>query len=842
MRKLPLLLLAGSLCIARPLVLVKDGRSAYSICLARDASPSEKHAAEELQKFIEEISGARLPIVSDEGRPGGRLLLVGNSRITDRLKLSTPAQKTGPEGFALKTAGKHLLIAGGRQRGTMYGVYALLERLGCRWFAPGLSRIPKMRTIAIGALNEIQKPAFEYREPFFTEAFDRDWAARNKANGNRMELDEPTGGKVQYFPFVHSFYQLIPPQKYFAEHPEYFSLIDGKRRVERGQLCLGNPDVLRLGVEAILKWIEQHPEATIYSVSQNDWEGWCECDNCRRIEQEEGGAHSGPILRFVNALAAEVEKKHPDKLVDTLAYWYSEEPPLKVRPRPNVRIRLCPIGVCEAHPYERCPYNAYFMKNLRAWSKITSQLYIWHYNTNFSHYLMPFPDFDELAADIPMYRRHGVVGLFLEGAYPKGGGGENAELRSYVMARVLWDTQADVNQAIREFLEAAYGKAAQPMHEYFELLHREVRLPPAGQGHHFWIYGVPDFSSGFLSQARDLFQRADAAASDEAVRARLRKARLPIDYLELLRAKQFAVRDGWYAPADPSGLKDRFERFFSDLRRFGITSLHEGVDLGADEREFAVLMKPYRIATIENAALRVDLVPELSGRIIRIIDKKTGQDLLRRPSPGERGYPDLAGLGLFAYPDFHSRTRINIVWELESAPTPDALVLIGNAASGLKLRRTIQLSGNEPLMRTETTVENSSAAPIDIALLSRLETDPAADYQDLAAAFRAQDGSTVEKTLLQREQPPAGSESYTGAHQPDGEWRIIDPRTGSALVSRFPKDHVERCNLSWTAKAQKRVTMDLWSRQHTLKPGERLQLHTHYGVGYRGPIGVSYDE
>jgi len=246
--------------------------------------------------------------------------------------------------------------------------------------------------------------------------------------------------------------------------------------VEKGQLCLTNPDVLRLSVSAVLEWIREHPEATIYSVSQNDWDGWCECDNCRRTEREEGGAHSGPILRFVNALAAEVEKKHPGKLIDTLAYLYSEAPPLRARPRPNVRIRLCPIGVCQAHPYEKCPYNAYFMKNLRAWSKITNQLYIWHYNTNFSNYLLPFPDFDERAADLPMYRRHGVVGLFLEGAYPPGGGGEMGELHAYVTARLLWDTAASPEKSVNEFLEAVYGPAAPPMRSFFDLMHKLVRM------------------------------------------------------------------------------------------------------------------------------------------------------------------------------------------------------------------------------------------------------------------------------------------------------------------------------------------------------------------------------
>ena len=833
--RLLLLALAASVAAwaARPLGLAKNRRSNYRICVAREASAAERHAAEQLQRFLEEISGARLPIISDEGRIGGRLVLVGNSRVTERLKLSVAAREVGAEGFRLRTAGRDLVIAGGGPRGTLYGVYTFLEKLGCRWFTREVSRIPKTRTVRVGPLDEIQKPAFEYREPFFTEAFDGDWAARNKVNGARMELDERRGGKVSYYPFVHSFYQLIPPEKHFKEHPEYFSLIDGQRRVERGQLCLSNPEVLRLAVEGVSRWIEQHPEAAIYSVSQNDWEGWCECPNCRRIEEEEGGAHSGPILRFVNALAAEVEKQHPDKLIDTLAYWYSETPPQRVRPRRNVRVRLCPIGVCEAHPYEQCPYSAYFMKNLRAWSKITDQLYIWHYNTNFSHYLMPFPDFDELAADFPMYRRQGVVGLFLEGAYPKGGGGEQAELRSYVMARLLWDPKADVNQAITEFLEGCYGKAAGLMREYFELLHGLVRRPPAGQGRHFWIYGAPEFPADFLPRARELFRRAEAAVQDEGTRERVRKAGLPIDYLELLGAKEFSVRDGWYAPADLGALKTRFEEFVGDVRRFGITSLHEGVELASDEREFQTYMKSYGVQTLENARLRVDVAPDLGGRVIRMIDKRSGRDLLRRPSPGERGYPDVGGLGVFLYPDLHSRSRFAVTWEVEAAPGSSEITLIGSAANGLRVRRRIRLEAQEPLLRTETAVENAGAAAIEVAVQSRIEADPAARYEDLVTAFRAQDGSGVEQPLLRPEEQPSGSESYTGARLPDGEWRIVDRRGGTALAVRFRNEQVARANLSWTAKAQKRVTTEVWSKPHVLAPGGRLELEASYGIYYR---------
>jgi hypothetical protein len=341
MRKAIGLLFALSVsCLAANLRLVENGKSNYSIVIAPDASPSERHGAEDLQKFLEEMSGARLPITSE---PQLRMVLVGNSPALETLNLRISFADLGTEGFTLKTSGPHVVIAGGRVRGSMYGVYAFLEKLGCRWFTPEVSRIPKTRTITVAPLDETQKPAFEYRETFFSEALDRDWAARNKTNGSFQHLDAAVGGKVQYYPFVHSFDQLLPPSRYFNQHPEYFSLIDGQRRAQGGQLCLTNPEVLRLGIESVEQWIAANPEATIISVSQNDRYGYCECDNCRRVEQEEGGAHSGPLLRYVNALAEQIEKKHPDKLIDTLAYQYTEDPPAVTRPRRNVRIRLCPI-------------------------------------------------------------------------------------------------------------------------------------------------------------------------------------------------------------------------------------------------------------------------------------------------------------------------------------------------------------------------------------------------------------------------------------------------------------------------------------------------------------------
>jgi hypothetical protein len=814
----------------KPLVLAKQGKSTYSIFISEAAPPSEQRAAEELQKFIEEMTGARLPIVTDAQEPAGNLVLVGDSKQLRKLGLNIPFDTLGAEGFALRTEGNHLVIAGGKPRGTMYGVYTFLDSLGCRWFTTDVSVIPKKPTLLVPPLNASHQPAFEYREPYFAEAFDKDWAARNRVNGASQRLDESTGGKISYFPFVHSFYQILPPKEYFQDHPEYYALVDGRRRDDNAQLCLTNPDVLRLTIQTVLKWIDQHPEASIVSVSQNDNRGWCECENCLRVEQEEGGVHSGPILRFVNAVAAEVGKTHPEKLIDTLAYWYSEPPPLKVRPLPNVRIRLCPIGACEAHAYDRCEHDRYFLDHLQSWARITNQLYIWHYATNFHHYLMPFPDFDEIAADIPLYKKNGVVGIFLEG--DGSAGGENAELRSYVMARLLWNPNVDVSETVNEFMAAFYGRAARAMRAYFDLQHRQVRLPPQGYGHHMWIFinpGAPYLSGDFLARATKLLDQAESTAADEATRRRVRKARLSIDYVKFMRSKAFTVRDGTYGPENLDQLTDKFQALLKDSRSFGITAWHEGRPLEEDEKEFAKNIKPYRVATLESSTLRVIVAPELSGRIISIIDKATNLDVVHHPDSGDRLYPDLSGLGVFAYSDYVRSRSYDAVWELEAQAGPQEIHLTGACPHGLKMRRTIRLLADKAVVHMETTVENTGTSATDAVLNSRCDISP--KFIDKSAViFRSQDGKSVQKDVLPPGEEPDGSQWYADSEQPDSEWTLTGVGTGMAVVNSFPKDQVTRCLLNWIGKADSRVTLGLWSAQRTLAPGESLKLEADYEI------------
>ena len=149
----------------------------------------------------------------------------------------------------------------------------------------------------------------------------------------------------------HTFTYLVPLAKYYREHPEYYALVDGVRRDVSWQLCLTNPDVLRIATEKVLELLAADPTAKMVGVSHNDNQrNYCRCERCAAVDAEEE-SHAGTELRFVNAIADEVKKRHPGVLVQTLAYQYTRKPPKLTRPRDNVVITLCSIECDRLRPF-----------------------------------------------------------------------------------------------------------------------------------------------------------------------------------------------------------------------------------------------------------------------------------------------------------------------------------------------------------------------------------------------------------------------------------------------------------------------------------------------------------
>ncbi len=415
--------------------LASGGKTKYVIIVDPQATASEQHAAKELASFLQQVTGAEFPLVTTTESPKGPALIVGPGRVASQVAPQLKWEALKPDGIAIESVGDRIVLMGDRPRGTLYAVYTFLEDVvGCRWWTSQASTIPNKPNLSVSEQHVRHVPPLEYREVFWFDSFDGDWAARNKSNGNTERLDEKHGGKIRYGGsfFVHTFAALIPPEEFFKSHPEYFSEVDGKRLDGYAQVCVTNEEVKQLITARVLAHLRTDPTAQIISVSQNDCDNHCLCANCRKLEDEEGSP-AGPLLHLVNYVAAEVAKEFPNVAVDTLAYQYTRKAPRHVKPLPNVIIRLCSIE-CDFSQPLTAPSNQKFADDIRDWSNICQRLYIWDYTTNFSHYIQPHPNLRVLGPNIRFFVDHGVRGIFEQGGYTSPGA-EFAELKAGLLRR-----------------------------------------------------------------------------------------------------------------------------------------------------------------------------------------------------------------------------------------------------------------------------------------------------------------------------------------------------------------------------------------------------------------------
>ncbi len=541
------------------LPLSRRGKSLAPIIVQSGATETERYAAEELRAHLQAITGAPFELHEAESLPP-RAVVVGQGALAERLRPDINFRTLGDEETVLSCRDDYLLLAGGRPRGTLYAVYRFLHtQLGVRWWTPWAAHIPRRRDLTVPHLNLREQPAFEYREPFWYHAFDGDWAARNYSNGNRPNLTSKHGGKITYAGFVHTSFWLVPPQTHFAQHPEWYSLIDGKRRWERAQLCWTNPELRAFLVERVRQVLRENPQARIISISQEDWTGACQCERCRAVEEREGSAVA-PILEAVNFIAERLEREFPNVAFDTLAYWYTRKPTRALRPRPNVIIRLCSIECSFAQPLES-PMNADFAADIRGWSERCQRLYVWDYTTNFSHYLLPHPNYFVLGANLRLFHKHGVRGVFEQGAY-QSHGGEMAELKAWVLAQLLWNPYQDEDRLINEFLKGYFGAAARHVGSYLRLMAdaaREFKMTCFTNP-----VNAPYLHYPILRRAETLWERAERTVqSDPDLRWRVQIARLPVWYAWLvnwdrLQEQASVAKQTWQPPADKKTLAERW--------------------------------------------------------------------------------------------------------------------------------------------------------------------------------------------------------------------------------------------------------------------------------------------
>ena len=423
-------------CTGDPLT--KNTMQLTHVTISAGDSPAEQTALSELTEYLE----ARSILVAEGGYPID--LYIDATLEEDAYCIEAE--------FEGAYAGMD--IRGGNGRGVLYGVYGFLEKYaGLRAYTPTLEVYPTEGDITIeeGLMIEFH-PVFEMRVNDWyrwnvgnPETIP--WCVKNGVNmidGWWASWQEELGGAWDYGGyFVHTIGSLTETGGGTTANP-----------------CLTDPVLLERAIKNIRARLDSRPTTTIISVSQNDTDARCRCENCAAIDREEGSP-SGTLLRFVNAIAENIAQDYPKVTIDTLAYDYTQTPPQITRPAENVCIRLCTFHCHFTHPLTdpNCSENAKFCRDLEAWSQICDNIHIWDYTTNFKYYIPTYANLHVLRENMQLFAKYNATGMFPQGN-SQSISGEFGELRAYLLAKLMMNpymTEEEYNTLMNDFLKAYYG-------------------------------------------------------------------------------------------------------------------------------------------------------------------------------------------------------------------------------------------------------------------------------------------------------------------------------------------------------------------------------------------------
>ena len=568
--------------------IIKNNQTTYHIVHSVNSHEAERYAGMELQKYIYLAANTLIPVFSDKCMQRSKEIILGDARANSYKNI---LKDKSTEAYLIKEDSENIYITGNSPRAILYGVYKFLELfIGFRCYAKDCEKYDTLNDLAIEeGFTYIGDFSLEYREAYFTDAFNGDFAAKNMLNSNLADLSNKHGNKVKWFNFHHSFSDLINPNEYFDTHPEYFSLIDGKRVKIHTELCLSNKDVFNLCLDKLRTWIINNPECDIFSVAQDEWMGHftkmaCECENCKKID-EENNSQSGSIITFVNKLATALQEEFPNKLIHTFAYQYSRKTPTKVIPHKNIIVRLCNIECSWSKSIEESAANnpegrdGLFLNDLKNWSKISNHLYIWDYAVNFRNYLLPFPNLRTMTKNIELYRKMNVKGILMQGNFSYGGKGYLDELKSYLTARLLRDDTEPLNDLIKDFCDHYYGvSSSNYIIDYINMWEDEIYDKT------LWLYDDADselFTDELIEKGTKLLQLAYVNATNDIYKERIEKLMLGMEYAYIVRL-----------PLEAQNRNELIDKFYEKIKKHHITEIMERTSL-----EFSInVMKNSRYA------------------------------------------------------------------------------------------------------------------------------------------------------------------------------------------------------------------------------------------------------
>ena len=408
-----------------------------SFNLRADNDAAVSYAADELKKYM-----GKMELCADSGELSFVLTL----------DASLP-----PDAYRLDFDECEIRIVGGSGRGVLYGVYGFLDKYaGVRFLTPELEVCKDGDIKLVPGSSYSYTPAFDLRQiDWFSARFSQEWMAKSGINccDWNPNFPEHLGGSKNYGGlFVHTIGRLT-------------------QTPDDSQPCLSDPENLKKAIANVRDVLAKHPTTNIVSVSQNDNWNCCKCEKCAAIDAEEGSP-SGAMLRFVNAVAADIATDYPNVTVDTLAYTYTQKAPKITKPLPNVCVRLCPILCHFTHPLDdnSCERNSTFCNDLVEWSKICKNIYIWDYSNNYRFSIPTFPNLGVIRANMQFFADHNVKGMFPQGNYYSTSG-EFGELRAYLLAKLMMNpymSQREYYNYMNDFLRGYYGDGWRYIRAYID--------------------------------------------------------------------------------------------------------------------------------------------------------------------------------------------------------------------------------------------------------------------------------------------------------------------------------------------------------------------------------------
>lgn len=588
--------------VATGMYIVDDGESEFSIVIADDAGETINTAATELQTYIEKISGARLDIVTEnEVTTEDKAILVGETALEKDI-VSIERESIKADGFRLYADGTHLVIAGADERGTLYGAYTLLEEyFGVRWFTPTLEKVPESEDLVIDAsLDRTVEPSFAVRRNDCAGTSDA-YRARTKMNVSFWQEAKAYGGALTYVFWDASLPSLVPDDL-FAEHPEYFALQpDGTRSTDH--VCLSNPDVLDVAVANARQQMRDCPRETSdhVHIGQKDNENYCRCEGCEAL-YEKYGSLCAPTLIFTNNFADALDDEFPNYTYTFFAYLETARPPqdMTLRCNPNVAPVLCGLhSACRSHPLTECGHidvqNETFLtaygdpeptvaEDFKNWTKVADITYIYDYTINFLNVAQFFSNLGTLQSTMSYMKDIGITGYI----YNCGDGHWAAfnELRNYLLCKVQWDVNADVEYHMIDFLNAYYGEDATPyIKEILDIQTAQI----AATAHSFdfdWHYQSGYYPISKIAKLDRLWKKALNADVTEEQLFNIEVANLSWEYF---KANQFL---GKYFFLNPWRLKAN-EELYDAFREHGISRVSSFGLIPENKEDVDFMLRPF---------------------------------------------------------------------------------------------------------------------------------------------------------------------------------------------------------------------------------------------------------